>query len=885
MTRRIRVHYITQPGQKVVLLERDANGEVIIRETEADSQGNNVYTDNGDTTIVYRWGVKLNDNVQDIERERHDRVIPSVMSDVLVTDEWRATTSFPDVLKSEAFANAVFHQNENIKAAPSPKAGTIVIRLQEPRIATNQAFCIVSKQIINWNTEKAMVMQEYEHNCWQIELPVTPLFHELEFKFGIWDTENNCFVEFEQGENRQLSWSHEVDNIYVYNTYNYSSPWRAAGVAVPVFSLRTSKSRGCGEFLDLKALADWCKSSGLKVIQLLPINDTTATFQWRDSYPYNSISCQALHPSYISVDAVYSYYGERMSSIDKETGLFINDLTLLDYNRVREWKDKCLRVVFDKKFDEIVADKEFQSYLKNNAWWVRDYALFATLRNEFETPDFRKWGEFSQYNHKFIEEAFKPKNERYHAVMYRVFLQFHLEKQIKEAIEYVHSLDIALKGDLPIGINPNSVEAWVSPEYFDFHLQAGAPPDFFSRDGQNWGFPIYNWERMSQDGYKWWQQRFGRMQQFFDAFRIDHILGFFRIWAIPFPFKSGLMGMFAPAMPFSKYELEQRGFFADPEILSRPIVTEEYLRSQIAEESDKAIADMFERISGGVYRLKPEYFDPNVINKWLDEKVVRASERERIRQGFNNILHEVLFVSTKDGEYHPRIMLTETARFSMLSESDQNALRGIHDYFFYERHNDFWRSNAIEHLEALLSHCKMLVCGEDLGMIPASVPEVMRRMQILALEIQRMPKLNWERYGNPARYDYMTVCATSSHDISSIRGWWEENLDETQWFYSNILHQGGVAPRVATQEMVRMVVNNHLNSPSMLCINPLQDYAGMIDNMPHLLPHEERINDPANANHLWRYRIPFAIDKLEERTPQLQELVRSMVVASGRVVD
>lgn len=885
MERRIRVHYITQPGQKVVLLERNSEGEEIVRATVSDSQGYNVYSDNGSQLITYRWGIMYDDNVQNIERERHDRVVTAVKSDLLVTDEWRSTQSYPDVLKSEAFAQAVFHQSKSVKKLPIPKPGTIVIRLQEPRIGADQAFCIVSKQIINWSTDKAMVMQQYEHNCWQLEIPVTPLFHELEFKFGIWDTANKCFVEFEQGENRVLSWSTEVDNIYVYNSYNYSSPWRAAGVAVPVFSLRTSKSRGCGEFLDLKALADWCKSSGLKVIQLLPINDTTATFLWRDSYPYNSISCQALHPSYISVDTVYSYYGEKMNSLDRETGLFINDLTLLDYNRVREWKDKTLRAVFDKKFDEIISETEFQKYLKDNAWWVRDYALFAALRNEFETSNFRKWGEYSAYDKKIVDAAFMPESDRYKAVMYRVFLQYHLEKQIREAIDYVHSLDIALKGDLPIGINPNSVEAWVSPELFDFHLQAGAPPDFFSRDGQNWGFPIYNWDKMAEDGYKWWQQRFGRMQQFFDAFRIDHILGFFRIWAIPFPFKSGLMGMFAPALPFSKYELEQRGFYADPEVLSRPIVSDSYLRSQLAEESDKAIADMFERLNGGLYRLKDEYFDPNVINKWLDQKVVRPSERERIRQGFNNILHEVLFVSRKEGEWQPRIMLTETARFSMLSESDQRALRSIHDYFFYERHNDFWRTNAIEHLEALLSHCNMLVCGEDLGMIPASVPEVMRRMQILALEIQRMPKLNWERYGNPAMYDYMTVCATSSHDISSIRGWWEENKEESQWFYSNVLGRQGVVPHVATEDIVRQIVGNHLNSPSILCINPLQDYAGMIDQMPHLLPHEEKINDPANPNHEWKYRILFAIDKLSENTPQLEELVRGMVVASGRVVD
>ncbi|MBP5365375.1 MAG: 4-alpha-glucanotransferase [Bacteroidales bacterium] len=878
MSRRFSIHYNTSDSEHIMIEVRTKqNGKTDLKEMHNEN-GTQIFDDTSKGEMWYRYVLQTPDGYI---KERHDRYIPAC-DNVAIVDFWRSPEMHSDVLRAEAFSNAVFETLNKRDNATKPNKGVLTIQLYDPRIGDDEAFCIVSKQFINWNTDKAFVMNQYNNFLWQCNISDIVLLKEFEFKFGIWDTKNNCFKRYEEGNNKII----KVDptkqaTLVSYNEFNYDKEWRCAGVAVPVFSLRTTKSCGCGEFADLKDLADWCKLAGLKIIQLLPINDTTASLNWRDSYPYNAISVMALHPNYIAVGDVYQYYGKRIASYERETGFFLNDLNYSDYPRVYAWKNKNLKSLFDKNTEAVISDAELQKYLTENSWWLKSYAAFSALRDKYKTANFRNWPEYSKFDSKAVDEFFKPKNKLYNDVMFYVFVQYHLERQLNNAIAYIHSLNIALKGDLPIGINPNSVEAWVEPELFNFGLQAGAPPDFFSRDGQNWGFPTYRWEVMAKNNFAWWEKRLCRMQQFFDAFRIDHILGFFRIWAIPHPFRSGLMGIFSPALPFTEDELRQRGFKMPMSVAGLPSVTRQYLQDQTNEYSQKIETELFDAIDNELV-MKQKYFDPQAIDIWLENNVISTS-RERLRQILRNILHEVLFVSVKKGEWHPRIMVNETARFARMSESDRQALKSIHDDYFFSRHNKFWQDVATRNLDGMLRKCKMLVCGEDLGMIPASVPVVMQRMQILALELQRMPKFNWDKYGDCSKYQYLSVCATSSHDISGIRGWWEENFNESQWFYNNVMKHEGEAPRVATENIVSEIMQMNLMSPSMLCINPIQDYAGMVDHMPHLYPNEERINQPADTNNQWKYRVPFKIDELAQLYPQLHEKIRFMIEKCERI--
>ncbi len=295
---------------------------------------------------------------------------------------------------------------------------------------------------------------------------------------------------------------------------------RVAGVAVPVFSLRSKGSQGVGDFGDLKKLIDWAVKAHLKVIQILPINDTTTDGNWKDSYPYNSISCRALHPMYLDL----RQEGVTLPAPSQPD-------THLDYEAVNKTKRECIRKLFTEKGDAVLGSEGFRTFFKANENWLADYAQFRAT-------------------HYPIPASKEQKDVRLY-----YFTQYLLHVQLSEVAAYAKENGIILKGDIPIGVNREGVDAATHPELFNMDGQTGAPPDFFAKDGQNWGFPTYNWDEMAKDGYSWWKSRMQGMAQYFSAYRIDHLLGFFRIWEIPMPEKSGLMGHFSPALPMDVNEI------------------------------------------------------------------------------------------------------------------------------------------------------------------------------------------------------------------------------------------------------------------------------------------------------------------------------------------
>ena len=402
-----------------------------------------------------------------------------------------------------------------------------------------------------------------------------------------------------------------------------------------------------------------------------------------------------------------------------------------------------------------------------------------------------------------------------------LFIQYHLHLQLKRAADYAHQHGVVLKGDIPIGISRTSVEAWCHPGLFCLESQAGAPPDAFARDGQNWGFPTYNWPAMAAERYHWFAQRFTKMADYFDAYRIDHLLGFFRIWEIPSYTKSGLLGHFNPAMPLTPEEI----------------------------------------ISSGIAFYKERHAMPFTPNDETD----------------------VLFVEDpyQPGTYHPRINGFETESFKAMPEHERRAFYALHDHFYYHRHNDFWHIEAMKKLPALVDSTDMLVCGEDLGMIPACVPAVMSELHILSLEIQRMPKAYGCSVDNPANYPYYSVCTTSTHDMSGIRGWWQEDPSLTQHFWSEMLHQRGKAPIDCEAWICENIVRQHLDSPAMLTILPLQDWMSMDEHLRYADPSFERINVPANPFNYWRYRMHLTLEELLE-ADDFNRQVRRLIEQSGR---
>ncbi len=627
-------------------------------------------------------------------------------------------------------------------------------------------------------------------------------------------------------------------------------------------------------------MIDWATITKQKVIQVLPINDTTITYTWTDSYPYNAISIYALHPIYLGLKA-YPLNDAELYKKYEDDAAKLNVLKDVDYDKVLTLKWNYLKDLFNESGKNILKSKEYQAFYKQNEEWLFPYACFSHLRDKYNTADFSTWKSHSSFNKNKLQKFADTNKEAKTHIELLCFTQYLLHKQLVEVKEYAHQNDVILKGDIPIGISRNSVEAWVEPHLFNLDVQTGAPPDDFSFFGQNWGFPTYNWEEMSKDGFQWWVKRFRKMADYFDAYRIDHILGFFRIWEIPLTSVQGLLGYFSPALPLSADEIRYAGMWFDEDRMLNHYIHEHFLGNIFGEYTHEVIDKYLKAISWQRYELK------ETCNNQVKIKALFANKNDDkscyIRDGLYSLCNEVLFIRDKKepNKYHPRITAQYSYSYKDLDEEAKAAFNRLYNDFFYRRHSQFWRDEAMRKLPTLISSTSMLVCGEDLGMVPASVPSVMNELQILSLEIERMPKEREVLFNNLIHLPYYSVCTTSTHDMSPIRLWWKEDKELTQKYYNQILWKQGAAPEECTSDLCWQIVSNHLNSPAMLTILPLQDWLSIDDKLKRLNIEEERINIPAVAQHYWRYRMHMTLEELLE-AKDFNEHLQSMIESSGR---
>ena len=741
---------------------------------------------------------------------------------------------------------------------------TLSFRVYAPTARASQRLYIVGscEALGSWDAEKAVPLTLASYPYWTVALDLAKLGDEFEYKFII---KENGSTWWEDGYNRRYYVCGELESEQLEATFRGNFDWKGAGVAIPVFSLRTEQSQGVGDFVDLKKMGEWAVATGQKIIQILPINDTTQSFTWRDSYPYSAISIFALNPMYLSIREL----GAEDEEMDR-----LNSLEFCDYDAVVKMKFDFIRKAFAKSGKRTLGTKAFAKFYEANKDWLDKYAAFCYLRDKNGTANFQAWGKEANYSTKLVEKLCDPNFKEYNKVAIYYWLQYQLDRQLKESVAYCRSLGVVLKGDIPIGISRDSVEAWSDARLFNMNCQAGAPPDDFSADGQNWGFPTYNWEVMAQDGYAWWKRRFEKMADYFDLYRIDHILGFFRIWEIPMDSIVGLLGYFNPAMPFSYDELAQRGMPMNRERYVEPQIHWDYLGEYFGGEDWTPYLDAKDN---GYFSLKPEYRTQRQILEALGGK------NEKVKNALYGLTGEVLFIEDprKPGHFHPRISAQHTKSYQWLSNWEKERFNELYNDFFYRRHNDFWGALAMEKLPALVDATHMMCCGEDLGMVPACVGPVMQNLGILSLEVQRMPKDPKDTFGFTNRYPYASVCTTGSHDTSTIRGWWCEDRATTQAYYNEILWKEGCAPAEASGEICHTIVNNHLLSPAALTILPLQDWLSIDESVRKEDVDSERINIPAIANHYWRYRMHLTVEELLAKE-SLNARIKGMVEASGR---
>jgi 4-alpha-glucanotransferase len=814
---------------------------------------------------------------------------------LFLIDAWRPQRDDYNAFYSSTFTNNLMRRKYLPKKQGKLKQNSHIFRLYGPRIDPDHVFCILGEhpQLGSWNQNQPILMESSQYPVWEVQINFEYHPQNTAYKFGIYDTKKKKFQVFESGANRFIrhdgSFTDNQLHIQTDNQFNFPDVnWKGSGVSIPVFSLRSKKSAGVGEFADIRILIDWARKTGLKLVQILPINDTIAMHQWSDSYPYAAISVFALHPIYMRIEDMGNLKNEKKMNKYLADARTLNKKPDVDYEAVMMLKSQFFKDLYDQDRNNFLSDKNYLKFFKENADWLVPYAAFSCLRDRYQTPEFGLWPQYSVYRKEEIEKFVAPSTKHYDDIAVHYFIQFHLHHQMNGVAEYARNNNVVLKGDIPIGIYRYSSDAWVNPELYNMDKQAGAPPDAFAITGQNWRFPTYNWERMAKDNYAWWRKRLTNMQKYFDAYRIDHILGFFRIWEIPVTSVEGLMGQFNPAIPITIEEMNHRGLAFNHNRMCRPYIREYMINEIFGEKRDAVKEKYFDQNQSDFYDFKPEYDTQQkiVANFSVTDKIndqVDDTEKQMMR-GLFSLVCNVLFLEDSESRtkvYHPRIALHSTYSYRELDDDTKHVLNEVYNHYFFERQEQFWRDQAMEKLPSIVESTNMLVCGEDLGMVPDCVPGVMQELNILSLEIQRMPKQRHLEFSQPSESPYLSVVTTSSHDMSTIRGWWEENREITQHFYNKVLQHSGEAPKFCEPWINREILIQHLFSPAMWAIFPLQDILGMDGDVRRNNPLVEQINVPSNPNHYWRYRMHLNLEDLLE-FEAFNEALSELVDMTGR---
>ena len=836
--------------------------------------------------IEYRYFLSVNDKQIFEEWEKNHQVFFIGQADQYTLYDYWQVRPANLAFYSSAFTKSLFAHPCNTHERVVKSGKRLTIKISVPRVEKNQRVAITGNQdcLGNWHPDKALILSCDTFPVWHIDLDAGEISYPLEYKFLICDDQQQPLY-WEEDENRVLNLpSQQVGETVIVSGLYFRDNlplWRCAGSVIPVFSLRSEKSFGVGDLGDLRMLVDWARKTCQRIIQVLPMNDTTTTHTRTDSYPYSAISIYALHPMYISLPDLGELADPEKAAFFARKQAELNGLDAVDYEQTVRYKLEYCREYFRQEGEAILSTSEYREFFAQNESWLMPYAAYCYLRDMYRTSDFTQWKENSVFDKNTIRELCSVGGKAYPEISFLYFLQYVLHTQFKGVSDYARKNGIVLKGDLPIGVNRTSVEAWMEPKYFNMNGQAGAPPDDFSVNGQNWGFPTYNWDMMEKDNFSWWKKRFRKLEDYFDSFRIDHILGFFRIWEVPSEYVQGLCGHFNPALPLTPNEIEQYGLDFNEARLTTPHINREFLPELFGDQTEEVIGAFLAQSSSRHFVLKPFCDTQRKVEALFAGKTDEASLR--IKKGLFAIANEVLFLRDprEPDKFHPRISASQSYLYRELSASDQYAFDQLYWNFFYHRHNEFWQAQAFNRLTPLVGSTNMLVCGEDLGMIPESVPDVMNKLQIFSLEIERMPKTPQREFSDLYNLPYHSVCTTSTHDMTPLRSWWKEDRAKIQRYYNNVLGYAGDAPEECTADLATQIVSNHLATASMLAIIPIQDWFAMDDSIKRKDYEAERINVPSDSNHYWRYRMHITLEKLIEAdclNNKITELIRN----SGR---
>lgn len=893
MNLKFNINYRTRFGEELVLNIINGDTEARYRMMTADGERwtfkLNLPAQKHQSTLVYYYEVERGG--QKIRCEwttiRHMLELTAVHgASYTVFDRW---SDIPEdsYLYSSAFTNCV-RGREPQPIQQSSFGATVRLVVRAPQLRSDDRLAVIGKgdALGNWDATKAIPMTEHQFNEWVVDIDTSKFTdRKLEFKFIAVNTKNQSASLWETGYNRTIELPLiEQKEVIVYNLDQAFFPLynvRLAGTLVPVFSLRSEGSFGVGDFGDLKSMINLVYATGQRVLQILPVNDTTTTHSWQDSYPYSCISIFAIHPQYVDLRQLPALTNAKQRNDFEALREQLNALPQIDYEQVNTAKIKYLRLLFAQEGSKVLSSKGFKQFMLQAGSWLVPYAQYCVLRDKYGTACFSQWPDHNTWNEADRDKLLRISSQEYHEASFWYYVQYILHNQLLEAHQYARKKHVILKGDIPIGVSRYGCDVWTEPRYFNLNGQAGAPPDDFSVNGQNWGFPTYNWDAMLKDGCQWWIRRFQNMAQYFDAYRIDHVLGFFRIWEIPVNAVHGLLGQFQPALGMTCEEIESYGLSFLEHQFCDPFIANWVLDRIFHERADEVKTKYLDYDHDDIWKLKPAYDTQRKIEKAFDG--VTDEHELHLRDGLYSLVSDVLFVRDhKDNsKFHPRISAQFNFTYEALYDNDKAAFNRLYNDYFYRRNNQYWYDEAMKKLPVLVQATRMLVCAEDLGMVPDCVSWVMNELRVLSLEIQSMPKDPHVRFGHLNRNPYRSVCTFSTHDMPTLRQWWDEDISRTQDYFNTMLYHEGPAPHPLPGWLARDIVSRQLASPSMLCVLSIQDWLAMDERLRLKDADAERINIPANPHYYWRYRMHVSIEKLMNDA-SFTENVRDLVKQSRR---
>ncbi|MEJ7610980.1 MAG: 4-alpha-glucanotransferase [Ferruginibacter sp.] len=724
--------------------------------------------------------------------------------------------------RTKPFSTLFLRKDLKKKKQASSKKATHIFTVMLPRLQDNFYLCITgsAKKTGGFDPAQPVLFRQKNKGRGIIKLNLSGDTLPVEYKLAVYDAEKKSIIDYEPGHNRTIGTDSVEKIVPVDCPASFLSKylWKGAGVNIPVFSLRTEHSWGTGDFTDIMVLADWASACDIKLIQLLPVNDTNASGTDKDSYPYSAISSIALDPKYINAERLAHRLSIEITPEEEAEIIRLNALNHVAHSAVMALKLSVMKRVFEKDQYDFRDDTDRFTFFDMQREWLLPYAVFCALRDKYGTADHTQWGDYADYDEEKVQEMASPQSEDYHTVLFWYYIQYHLHLQLKEASDHAHKKGILLKGDLPIGVGRQSVDTWMYPELFDLDMQAGAPPDAFSGTGQNWGFPTYRMEKMLDNNFSWFRKKTEHLEYYFDAVRIDHVLGFFRIWSIPVPYEKGTMGRFVPAIPLYQQDFTAVGIVFDEKRYCEPFIKE--------------------------------------------------------------VNDEVILFKVDEG-YHFGVNMQQTALFANLPENEQQVLNELYRKYFYEVQDASWEAAGRIKLSMLTGSTDLLICAEDLGMVPRFTADLLHSLNMLTLRVQQMPGEGGGEFSDIKGADYLSVVMPATHDMAPVRLWWEQQRGDAQHFFAEILEEPGDAPYFCEPWVCEKIIKMHLSSPAMWSIFLLQDLLAVNGKARRPVPSEERINDPADPDQVWKYRMHITLEKLlgdELFNSHLQ----SMVKESGR---